>query len=64
MDRGELPAGPPLHVSASSDRTFPYSSVDYPAFTKEYNPRYLMKVNGVFAGVSNHTGFTRGSKCV
>lgn len=36
---------------------FPYSTVDYPAFTKEYNPRYLIKVNGVFAGVSNHTGF-------
>jgi hypothetical protein len=35
---------------------FPYSSVDYPAFTKKYNPRYLVKVNGVFAGTSNHTG--------
>jgi hypothetical protein len=35
---------------------FPYSSVDYPAFTKKYNPRFLVKVNGVFAGTSNHTG--------
>ncbi len=35
---------------------FPYSSVEYPAFTKKYNPRYLVKVNGVFAGTSNHTG--------
>jgi len=35
---------------------FPYSSVDYPAFTKKYNPRYLVKVNGVFAGTSNRTG--------
>ncbi|HWP57083.1 MAG TPA: hypothetical protein VNL14_04235 [Candidatus Acidoferrales bacterium] len=35
---------------------FPYSSVEYPAFTKEYNPRYLIKVNGVFAGTNNHTG--------
>ncbi len=35
---------------------FPYSSVDYPAFTKKYNPRYLVKVNGVFAGTNNHTG--------
>jgi hypothetical protein len=35
---------------------FPYSSVDYPAFTKKYNPRYLVNVNGVFAGTNNHTG--------
>jgi hypothetical protein len=35
---------------------FPYSSVEYPAFTKEYNPRYLVKVNGTFAGTNNHTG--------
>jgi hypothetical protein len=35
---------------------FPYSSVDYPAFTKDYLPRYLIKVNGVFAGTNNHTG--------
>ncbi len=35
---------------------FPYSSVDYPSFTKKYNPRFLIKVNGVFAGTSNHTG--------
>ncbi|HET8564416.1 MAG TPA: hypothetical protein VFM35_11130, partial [Candidatus Binatia bacterium] len=35
---------------------FPYSSVEYPAFTKKYNPRYLVKVNGVFAGTNNHTG--------
>jgi len=35
---------------------FPYSTVDYPAFTREYNPRFLVKVNGVFAGTNNHTG--------
>ncbi|MGH7832393.1 MAG: hypothetical protein ACREQK_02010 [Candidatus Binatia bacterium] len=35
---------------------FPYSTIDYPAFTKTYNPRFLMKVSGVFAGTSNHTG--------
>ena len=35
---------------------FPYSSVDYPAFTKKYNPRYLVRVNGIFAGTNNHTG--------
>ena len=35
---------------------FPYSTVDYPAFTKDYNPRFLLKVNGVFAGTTNHTG--------
>ena len=35
---------------------FPYSTVDYPAFTKAYNPRFLLKVTGVFAGTSNHTG--------
>jgi hypothetical protein len=35
---------------------FPYSTVEYPAFTKEYNPRFLIKVNGVFAGTTNHTG--------
>jgi len=35
---------------------FPYSSVDYPAFTKKYNPRYLIKVNGIFTGTWNHTG--------
>ena len=35
---------------------FPYSSVEYPAFTKKYNPRYLIKVNGVFAGSWNHAG--------
>ena len=35
---------------------FPYSSVDYPAFTKKYNPRFLVRVNGVFAGTWNHAG--------
>jgi hypothetical protein len=35
---------------------FPYSTIDYPAFTKTYNPRFLLKVSGVFAGTSNHTG--------
>ncbi len=35
---------------------FPYSSVEYPAFAKKYNARFLVKVNGVFAGTSNHTG--------
>ena len=35
---------------------FPYSTVEYPAFTKEYNPRFLLKISGVFAGTSNHTG--------
>lgn len=35
---------------------FPYSTIDYPAFTKSYNPRFLLKVSGVFAGTSNHTG--------
>jgi hypothetical protein len=35
---------------------FPYSTIDYPAFTKTYNPRFLIKFNGVFAGTSNHTG--------
>ena len=35
---------------------FPYSAVDYPAFTKEYLYPYLVKVNGVFAGTSNHAG--------
>ena len=36
---------------------FPYSRVEYPALRKEYNPRFLLKVNGVFAGDSNHYGF-------
>jgi hypothetical protein len=36
---------------------FPYSRVEYPAVRKEYNPRFLLKVNGVFAGDSNHFGF-------
>lgn len=35
---------------------FPYSTIDYPAFTKTYNPRFLLKVSGVFAGTWNHTG--------
>ena len=35
---------------------FPYSSVEYPAFIKEYNPRFLLKVSGVFAGTNNHAG--------
>ncbi len=35
---------------------FPYSSVDYPALQKKWNPPLLIKVNGVFAGTSNHTG--------
>ena len=35
---------------------FPYSTIDYPAFTNAYNPRFLLKVSGVFAGTSNHTG--------
>lgn len=35
---------------------FPYSAIDYPAFTKTYNPRFLLRVSGVFAGTNNHTG--------
>jgi hypothetical protein len=35
---------------------FPYSAVDYPAFTKEYLYPSLVKVNGVFAGTGNHAG--------
>jgi hypothetical protein len=35
---------------------FPYSSVDYPALQKKWNPPLQIKVNGVFAGTSNHTG--------
>ncbi len=35
---------------------FPYSSVDYPALQKKWNPPLLIKVNGVFAGTNNHTG--------
>jgi hypothetical protein len=35
---------------------FPYSSVDYPALQKKWNPPLQIKVNGVFAGTTNHTG--------
>ena len=35
---------------------FPYSSVDYPALQKTWNPPLQIKVNGIFAGTSNHTG--------
>ncbi len=35
---------------------FPYSSVEYPALQKKWNPPLLIKVNGVFAGTNNHTG--------
>lgn len=35
---------------------FPYSTVEYPSFGKAYNPRFLVEVNGVFAGTNNHTG--------
>ena len=35
---------------------FPYSSVDYPALQRKWNPPLQIKVNGVFAGTSNHTG--------
>jgi len=36
---------------------FPYSTVEFPAHKNEYNPRFLIKVNGVFAGDGNHYGF-------
>ena len=36
---------------------FPYSTIEYPALMKDYIPRYLLRVNGVFAGASNHYGF-------
>jgi len=35
---------------------FPYSVVDYPAIQKKWNAPLITKVNGVFAGTSNHTG--------
>jgi hypothetical protein len=35
---------------------FPYSSVDYPALQKKWNAPLQTKVNGVFAGTSNHAG--------
>ena len=35
---------------------FPYSVVDYPAIQKKWNAPLMTKVNGVFAGTSNHTG--------
>ena len=42
---------------------FPYSIVEYPALSKDYNPRYLLKVNGVFAGESNQVfSQDRGSR--
>ena len=36
---------------------FGYSAVDFPAHKKDYIPRFLLKVNGVFAGDGNHYGF-------
>jgi hypothetical protein len=35
---------------------FPYSSVDYPALQKKWNPPLIIKANGVFAGTNNHAG--------
>ena len=35
---------------------FPYSSVDYPALQKKWNPPLIVNVNGVFGGTNNHTG--------
>lgn len=35
---------------------FPYSSVEYPALQKKWNPPLIIQVNGVFAGTNNHTG--------
>src|SRR5262245_56808781 len=35
---------------------FPYSVVDYPAIQKKWNAPLQTKVNGIFAGTSNHTG--------
>src|SRR6266576_2326314 len=35
---------------------FPYSVVDYPAIQKKWNAPLQTKVNGVFAGTSNHAG--------
>ena len=35
---------------------FPFSVVDYPAIQKKWNPPILSRVNGVFAGTSNHAG--------
>ncbi|HEX9444121.1 MAG TPA: hypothetical protein VGA73_08365 [Candidatus Binatia bacterium] len=35
---------------------FPYSVVDYPAIQKKWNPPLITRVNGVFAGTSNHAG--------
>jgi len=35
---------------------FPYSSVDYPALQKKWNPPLIIKVNGVFVGTNNHAG--------
>ena len=35
---------------------FPYSTVDYPALQKKWNAPLQTKVNGVFAGTSNHAG--------
>jgi len=35
---------------------FPFSVVDYPAIQKKWNPPIISRVNGVFAGTSNHAG--------
>ncbi len=37
-------------------RGFPYSKVDYPAWSKHWLAPILIKVNGVFAGTNNHYG--------
>ena len=37
-------------------RGFPYSKVDYPAWSKHWLAPVLIKVNGVFAGTNNHYG--------
>ena len=56
LDQRRLPAGHLYMFPHQATGRFPYSTVEYPAFTKEYNPRFLLKISGVFAGTSNHTG--------
>ncbi|HTI85363.1 MAG TPA: hypothetical protein VL966_02050 [Alphaproteobacteria bacterium] len=46
-----------MHPNQATGR-FPYSLVEYPSFTRTYNPREPMPdTNGVIAGTANHAGY-------
>ena len=54
--RGVYQQGHLYMLPVQATGRFPYSLVDYPAFTAKYLPPQVVRANGVFVGHANHAG--------